>query len=307
MKLVFIGLSKAGKTSIIKKFFLSYSLKELQNIRPTIFKEETTTHIQGLDEPVFVLDLGGQESYLAKHTEQKNFKDIDLIIFVVDTLDISRIEKTEKYFAEVLTTLRNMNSKALISILLHKYDPEARQSLKENLAKYYQFITKIFQDIKPIINLTSIYDDTSNIALIRLILKLAHFSVIKLGLEGLSTELLTIDHESQKTEALQYLSEKGRNYGLSIRAACFKQILLGELDKNPVTGNIKSDLQKNPLDDTISLNIYLEAISPSPMYTPAELMTVFMTGFFKPLYCKATVRSSTEKNLILTVEEIIND
>ena len=258
MKLVFIGLSRAGKTSIVKKFFLSYSVDELQYIRPTIFKEKTETHIQAIDEPIYVLDLGGQESYLAKHTDQNNFKDLDFLIYVVDIQDLTRMGKTKEYFVSILDTIKDLNIKPLISIMFHKYDPEKRQTLEENLVKYYLFVTEIFKDIKPIINLTSIFDNTSNIALSRLILKRSFPSVIKLGLEHLSTEILNIGHYTQNDDLLSYLSESGKTYGIAIRDTWLKQLLTEKSNNNPVTekGNVKFDLETvNNRVTTVSINI----------------------------------------------------
>ncbi len=84
-KVVFTGLSNAGKTSILK--VLDKQFHRLANMVPTKGVERSLSTILGF--PVTKWDLGGQEQYRQEYLSPKSkaLLEADLLVFVVDIQD----------------------------------------------------------------------------------------------------------------------------------------------------------------------------------------------------------------------------
>ncbi|OLS16901.1 MAG: hypothetical protein HeimC3_37920 [Candidatus Heimdallarchaeota archaeon LC_3] len=291
MKVTVVGLSKAGKTSIIKSVFTNISLEQLYNIPPTIFREETNIEPSWTNEPLYVVDLGGQEAYLSKHLTTKNFTQNDLILFVIDLHDKERIEQVKEYFLNILGIIKDINMNPLIGVLFHKYDPELRDSLNQNLTLYYNFVNEVFtaNKFKPNIHFTSIKDDSCTIALYKLIIKISFGSLLKIGLTDVDPNNWYISDLNKKEDIIQYLISLGKKHGVEIR----KNFLDSILQNKPLDDNkSKFDYRMEKDKDFVRLKIYLDDIPSSEIISKQEVVDNFLEGFSKPIYCRFTKVSS---------------
>ena len=168
LKIGLLGNAKAGKSSILKKFFDNWQIDSLTNIKATIRLEIVNKFETFLQQNVHTFDFGGQktfiESYLSKKDIWENFV---LLIFVIDITQPDNFEPSFEYLSQIIEHLEKTNIKIpKISLFIHKYDPDKRSNLKQNLQLFIELFN-MFSDATVSLYLTSIYDASSNIALIQ--------------------------------------------------------------------------------------------------------------------------------------------
>ncbi|MHA1982774.1 MAG: GTPase domain-containing protein [Candidatus Hodarchaeales archaeon] len=287
MKLTVVGLGKVGKTSIIKNVFTNISLEQLYNIPPTIFREESNLEPDWVEEPLYVVDLGGQEAYLSKHLTTKNFTQNDLVIFVIDLQDLERMDKTKEYFLNILNIINDISMNPLIGVMFHKYDPEERDNLTENISLYYNFVNEVFvaNKFKPNIHFTSIKDNSCTIALYKLIIKISFGTLLRSGLTEVDPTTWHFSDLNKKEDIHQYLSSLGKNHGLTVRNKYLESII-----NNTPHEEMKSkfDYRMERDQDYVRLKVYLDAIPQTELISKHEVVDNFLQGFSKPIYCKFT-------------------
>ncbi|MGQ4913905.1 MAG: ADP-ribosylation factor family protein [Candidatus Asgardarchaeia archaeon] len=108
-KITIIGLNNAGKTTLVQRLRLN------QFVKTKMTQGLTIESIEYKNFKFIVYDLGGQESfrkYLWKH-----FLKSDLIVFVVDSTDVERLEIAANELRSVL-----LNAKVPILVLANKQD-----------------------------------------------------------------------------------------------------------------------------------------------------------------------------------------
>ena len=93
-KIVVIGLSNAGKTTILRKFGGQIGIKDLAKLTPTkgVQRKEIVTS----DMALILWDFGGQEEYrkVYLNSPEKYFLKVDLVIYVIDLQDPENYEKS---------------------------------------------------------------------------------------------------------------------------------------------------------------------------------------------------------------------
>lgn len=101
-KIVFIGESSVGKTSLIFKIVDNIFDN---NSQPTILMDIKTTKVTINDEPVKleIWDCAGQEEFAIKNANL--FKGADLVVFVFDLNDIDSFTKLQNWRKNVLEYL----------------------------------------------------------------------------------------------------------------------------------------------------------------------------------------------------------
>ncbi|NVM53347.1 MAG: 50S ribosome-binding GTPase [Candidatus Helarchaeota archaeon] len=139
-KIVFTGLSNAGKTSIL--YVLDKQFHKLAKLAPTKGVERSLSTIIGF--PVIKWDLGGQEKYRNEYlgARQESLLQADVLIFVVDIQDGELYENALKYYKKVLELLKKHEENPPILICFHKADPEAYDRFKANISD----LMKHFED-----------------------------------------------------------------------------------------------------------------------------------------------------------------
>ncbi|GAH41418.1 unnamed protein product, partial [marine sediment metagenome] len=68
-KILFIGLSNAGKTSIYKRCFEHASIKEIENLAPTKHVHKNQVNVDHVSKGMAIWDFGGQELYRQDYLE----------------------------------------------------------------------------------------------------------------------------------------------------------------------------------------------------------------------------------------------
>jgi len=163
-KIVFAGLSSAGKTSMLLALGKKFSL--LQSIKPTVGAERTTEKrlsFLGLD--IINWDLGGQDLFRARYFTQKYriFSETTVMFFLIDIQDSDIFESSLDYLKDIIKTYKDLNEKPKLVICFHKFDPDIRNDSKilYNLKHLENTIHPIVEDFETYTCLTSIFDEVS--------------------------------------------------------------------------------------------------------------------------------------------------
>ena len=141
IKIVYVGLDKAGKTSFLLAVKKKYS--EIIKTLPTkgvvrseerIFEEQSSQ--------VTIWDLGGQKKYREKYLEQSKYYlyNVDLMFYLIDIQDPrKRIEESISLFKNIIDSLREMDEFPPIVVCLNKFDPDLKDS--EKVSENAEFIS----------------------------------------------------------------------------------------------------------------------------------------------------------------------
>ncbi|MFX0084745.1 MAG: ADP-ribosylation factor-like protein [Candidatus Hodarchaeota archaeon] len=162
-KIILLGLSQAGKTSIRDVVFGGKSPEETQNYAATLNYERQIEQVA--DEAVTVMDLGGQEVFLKRFLSSMSsfiFSNVAVLVFICDISTPDKFPQSLKAFVEGVTRLEEMSDvQPAIYVLLHKTDlmPDLTQR-----AERMELLMELFQDAAANKNITflqtSIYDNS---------------------------------------------------------------------------------------------------------------------------------------------------
>lgn len=161
-KVIVVGLSNAGKTTILKKFGGEIGLKDLAKLSPTKGVEHQEIITPGL--VLIIWDFGGQEEYRKKYLQDphKYFLKVDLIIYVIDLQDPYHYKESITYFEKILDNIEKLEENPYILIFIHKYDPDIKDNpeILLNIEYIKDLIKNVFKNRKKYdyeIYLSSIY------------------------------------------------------------------------------------------------------------------------------------------------------
>jgi GTPase SAR1 family protein len=174
-KFFLIGLGKVGKSSIYYQFFENWTIEKLEKITATIGISQKKVDDVITQEKLLINDLGGQaqfrDQYLADPTY---FHGAAGMIFIVDCHEIDQIVTTEEYFSKIIDQIENDPAphRPLIAIFIHKYDPNKRKELENNIFEHWMpMLERSFRKYNPPFFLTSIYDNTATESMARFFLQ----------------------------------------------------------------------------------------------------------------------------------------
>ncbi len=206
IKVLFLGLDRAGKTSFL--FGINKKYSEIIKASPTKGVKRTEERLfSEQSSQISIWDLGGQRTYREKYLEQSKIYlyNMDLLFFVIDIQDTKRIEESLNLFKKILTSLKALDEYPPIIIILNKYDPDIKDS--EEIINNLKLVTERIKNNSEVfftkIFTTTIFDHWSLI------------SAYSYGLSQLSPnrELFRsqLKHFAKKTksEALLLLNENG--------------------------------------------------------------------------------------------------
>ena len=166
-KIVVIGLSNAGKTTILRKFGGQIGIKDLAKLTPTkgVQRKEIVTS----DMALILWDFGGQEEYRDVYLSnpEKYFLKVDLVIYVIDLQDSDNFEKSISYFKQILEVFNKLEENPYILIFIHKFDPDVKDDpeIILNVELIKDMVKEVFQDRKLFeydIYFSSIYSAIAN-------------------------------------------------------------------------------------------------------------------------------------------------
>lgn len=162
-KIILLGLSQAGKTSIRDVVFGGKAPEETENYAATLNYERQIEQVA--DEAVTVMDLGGQEVFLKRFLSSMSsfiFSNVAVLVFICDIATPDKFPQSLKAFVEGVTRLEEMSDvQPAIYVLLHKTDlmPDLTQR-----AERMELLMELFQDGASNKNVTflqtSIYDNS---------------------------------------------------------------------------------------------------------------------------------------------------
>ncbi|MFW9852962.1 MAG: ADP-ribosylation factor-like protein [Candidatus Thorarchaeota archaeon] len=171
LKVVFIGLTQAGKTSIVQVAMEDYLPQETMSnpatvdISRKIIKKEKT--------PILVFDVGGQFQYIErifKDWRDKTFSDVNIAVFVIDAMDYEKYSNAKHYFDLTAKNLYQYSSDALFYLYIHKMDLIPKDERENKVNEIKEFF-ELFKYSKIKIFQTSIYEDSIYKAIEELLLK----------------------------------------------------------------------------------------------------------------------------------------
>ncbi|TET28955.1 MAG: hypothetical protein E3J70_08290, partial [Candidatus Heimdallarchaeota archaeon] len=159
-KVVVLGLSQSGKTSIRQVVFEGFAPEATALNPATVRINRKLFNLAGGGINLF--DIGGQTNYLNEIFQQykeRTFTDVRAAIFVVDVSDAANVMRSKYYFDLTLKSLGDMSKTAKIYVFAHKIDVvplNKRTSIVQSIGDIFE-VDK-YDNIK--IFGTSIFDNT---------------------------------------------------------------------------------------------------------------------------------------------------
>jgi len=129
LKIIMIGLDKAGKTSFLKGVKKKYS--EIINLLPTKGVERSEEKLfEEQNSQISIWDLGGQKQYRDKYLENSKIYlyNVDLIFYIIDIQDTKRIPVSLNLFREIIDSMRQLDEYPPIVVCFNKFDPDIKDS-----------------------------------------------------------------------------------------------------------------------------------------------------------------------------------
>jgi len=164
-KILFLGLTQTGKTSIMKTFFEGMKTDETKSLEATIKYDRKFYRFD--DQELEIYDVGGQISYLEEIIEKSKemiFSDVKVLIYVIDLPNLDTYQLSRQYLIRILKYVNLYSQDPKIYLFTHKMDLISENFREEALKifkKYFKTVEldkiKIFQ--------TSIYENTSRNAM----------------------------------------------------------------------------------------------------------------------------------------------
>lgn len=158
IKLVLVGLDRAGKSSILSMLKRGKPLLEIRllisKLMPTAGESHERLTIAGL--PIDMHELGGHEEYRTVYLEkpEEYFLNSQGLIFVIDIQDASRYEASKNYLRKIKDLLNFLGIPLPVYAFLHKYDPP----VSHNVEKAINELKKELDPMTNFIFLTSIHE-----------------------------------------------------------------------------------------------------------------------------------------------------
>lgn len=144
IKVLFLGIANAGKSTIISILSKKYSL--ISNIAPTKSIERHETNVFGYN--VINWDIPGQAKYRDELTfnDAKTLESTSILIFTIDVQDIENTSLAIDYFVKIVQAIADQKyERPYIGVFLHKMDPDARKkaNVLKNVKRIQDEITAI--------------------------------------------------------------------------------------------------------------------------------------------------------------------
>jgi GTPase SAR1 family protein len=172
IKVVFLGLSNVGKSTILSILGKRYSL--ISNLQPTKAIERQTTEIFGYN--VISWDLPGQSRLREELVLKENssaLKDANILIFVFDVQETEQIGSAIDFMNQVLRKVESETRELpYIGVFIHKMDPDIQKKIPisinvkkiqdavNDIAGGYQvdfFLTSMFMEPTIYIGFSSVF------------------------------------------------------------------------------------------------------------------------------------------------------
>jgi len=167
-KVLLMGKSGSGKTSMRSIIFANYLARDTQRLNPTLDVHYSTVRFLG-SLVLNLWDCGGQDAFYESYFESRRddiFKSVAVLIYVLD-VQSTDTERDLAFFSSTVRALFEFSSEAKIMVLVHKMDlvPEANGERLNALSQREAAILSIVHsvgllDINVDVFGTSIWDET---------------------------------------------------------------------------------------------------------------------------------------------------
>ncbi|MFX0211703.1 MAG: ADP-ribosylation factor-like protein [Candidatus Hodarchaeota archaeon] len=192
-KIVLVGLANAGKTSIYIRCFENADHVRIRNLTPTILFTSNKPQITFTEEFIEFVDLGGQKQYIKHHlADPSQFRNLRTVIFVVDVQKASKLREIKQYFSNVLQKIRDNNENPIMTVFLHKVDPNLKPGLQENVVTFVKELRPLFPS-NIVFHATSVFDDTLYEAMVQTLFTSLPKSVIH---QSITKDVLYTAHKT---------------------------------------------------------------------------------------------------------------
>ncbi len=168
-RICFAGLSAVGKTSMRKLFLDRLATDEALKTKPTLGVETARRQVDFLQTTINIQEFGGQAFLRQKYLINKSlWVNISALIYVIDLQTPDKFKESLEYLRSIWSLVLEMNKTIpTLALFLHKYDPNKRAELVNNIRQCWQLFSE-FQD-RCSFHLTSLYDGSVNVAIIKTI------------------------------------------------------------------------------------------------------------------------------------------
>jgi Ras-related GTP-binding protein A/B len=160
-KVLLMGKSGAGKTSMRSIIFANYMARDTMRLSPTLDVEHT--HVRFLGNLVLNLwDCGGQYRFYESYFDSQRdtiFRNVEVLIYVFD-IDSGDIENDITYFDGILDAMEQSSPDASIFVLIHKMDLYHEEDRERAFNERAALIQSRSQQFKMKCFATSIWDET---------------------------------------------------------------------------------------------------------------------------------------------------
>jgi len=140
-KILIMGLSNAGKSSILLSLNGKKNLMEFFRLKPT--KRIDRDQIIKGKKKYLIWDFGGQKRYRNEYIRNLKNNDftylysVDKVIFVIDVQDEGNYDEALDYLKIIVQAIDKFNPDIKLSIFLHKFDPglKEKEEFEEEVIK----------------------------------------------------------------------------------------------------------------------------------------------------------------------------
>lgn len=164
-KVLLMGNSGAGKTSMRSIIFANYIAKDTSSLSATIDIESSQLRFLG-NLTLNLWDCGGQEGFVQGYLNNQRehvFRSVSVLIFVFD-IESREVEKEMAYFRHAMEAMQHYSPDAKVVCLLHKMDLLPQEAGDRIFHKREAELSKIALPMKVTCFKTSIWDETLYLA-----------------------------------------------------------------------------------------------------------------------------------------------
>ena len=131
-KIIFVGPSGAGKTTLRKLFFEGENSNKLLEyaLEPTYGEESLILRLPGINEDIGIFDLAGQENERWFSVDENSiFLDTKVILVIIDIT--AGLDEIITFIKRVIEVRNNLTPETMIYVLLHKIDLVSQKRIRD--------------------------------------------------------------------------------------------------------------------------------------------------------------------------------
>jgi GTPase SAR1 family protein len=253
LKIILLGLSNAGKTTLIRHILEGKEFEELENLPPTEGINTNEYRYRRLVE-IAIFDCGGQkqflEGYFSETMERTVFSNVRVFFWVVDVSDKDRLDESRSWFKKAFDSVKKFSPDAKSYVLAHKYDKKDKIP-KEKLKDF-------FTEKDPLAGVsfftTSVRSKTARTVICRI-------------LNGLI----------EKTETLRMKNLQKIIDGLNARLNAKLTMLINKADGLEITSSLAPEIENKLIDK--EAGEFLQYLSVKTLIYPINIATELIKQF----------------------------